>query len=247
VAEQLKLNLSVPMLKDVRLLSASEIFQTLDRIAPVDLKEDRRIERKTASVHAKSLADYFSIFANTPPEGGVILIGVEDDGTVTGCRRVDATHISELERAGDIYCPEARYECKTVPIVNKYNHQDSILAIWVRFRSDKAVETSDGSVFIRRGSSRRKLSREETRELQNTKGQVEIERELISLKFPDDFKAPALNQFISGVREMRGLPDRLKLEEILELRKLGTSGKSQKMDLARTWRAHFCSRKTLSS
>ena len=219
VAEQLKLNLSFHVLKDIRLLSVPEIFQDIDRINPVDLKEDRRIERKTATVHAKALSDYFSIFANTPPDGGIILVGVEDDGAVTGCRRVDQTHINELERTGDVFCPDARYECKSVPVVNKDNFQDFILAIWVRFRADKLVETTDGSVFIRRGSSRRKLSAAETRELQSTKGQVETEREPVSLKFPDDFKMPALNQFLSAVREMRQLPDRLKADEILELRK----------------------------
>jgi ATP-dependent DNA helicase RecG len=126
-----------------------------------------------------------------------------------------------LERAGDIFCPDARYECKSVSVVNKDNFEDFILAIWVRFRADKLVETTDGAVFIRRGSSRRKLSAAETRELQNTKGQVETERESVSTKFPDDFKMQSLNQFLSAVREKRQIPDRLKAEKILELRKLG--------------------------
>ena len=53
-----------------------------------------------------------------PPEGGIILVGVEDYGTVTGCRRVAPSHINDLERTADVHCPDAEYECKNVPIVN---------------------------------------------------------------------------------------------------------------------------------
>jgi ATP-dependent DNA helicase RecG len=87
VAEQLDFDLTIPLEKDVRLLSVAEVYSVIDRIAPVDLKEDWRFERKAAGVPPRSLADYFSIFANTAPEGGIILIGIEDDGMITGCRR----------------------------------------------------------------------------------------------------------------------------------------------------------------
>jgi ATP-dependent DNA helicase RecG len=227
VAEQLNFDLTIPLEKDIRLLSVAEVYSVLDRISPVDLREDRRFERKPAGIQARALSDYFSIFANTAPEGGIILVGIEDNGTITGCRRAEITHMNHLERAGDVYCPDARYEYKNVRVVNADGHEDFILAIWVKYREDKLVETTDGVVYIRRGSSRRKLKPDEVRELQNAKGQVEVEREPVALRFPEDFKQPVITQFASTVREMRRLPERLRADEILELRHLGkiTAGK----------------------
>jgi len=44
----------------------------------------------------------------------------------------------------------------------------------------------------------------------------------VDLKFPDDFRAEPISQFVTSVREARNLPpDRLTVEEILELRHLG--------------------------
>src|SRR5947209_6777262 len=80
---QLSFDLATPLPREIKLMSVDEIYARLESITPVDAKEDRRIERKPAGVSARALGDYFSIFSNTPPEGGIILIGVEDDGSVT--------------------------------------------------------------------------------------------------------------------------------------------------------------------
>src|SRR5947207_14778068 len=117
--EQLSFDIDSLMRKSTRMMSVDEIFRDLANISLVELHEDRRIERKVAGVSAKSLADYYSIFANTPPDGGIILIGVENSGQVSGCVATSQNQLNDLERAGDNYCPEARYECQTVQVSNK--------------------------------------------------------------------------------------------------------------------------------
>lgn len=202
-------------------MTVDDIFMSLSTMPLAELHEDRRIERKVAGVAPRSLADYFSIFANTAPDGGIILIGVENDGSVAGCGLVNQGHLNDLERAGDNYCPDAGYQCQTVPVVNKNGDPDTILAIRVHYRHDKVVETSQGEAFIRRGESRRKLTDDEKRDLKNSKGQLDLEQEPVSLSFPDDFKTSLVAQFIAGVRSSRSLSDDLTTEEILELRHLG--------------------------
>lgn len=68
------------------LLTVEEIY---DR-ASVDLfhrlKEDRRIERKPTGIHSQSLGEYFSMWANTAPDGGLVVIGMEDGGAVGDAR-----------------------------------------------------------------------------------------------------------------------------------------------------------------
>lgn len=211
----------------IKLLSVDEIFSRLNTIRVETLLEDRRIERKVVGVSARSLGEYFSIFANSGPDGGIILIGIDDDGTVSGCITASQSHLNELERSGDTYCPDARYKCKTVRVKNHRGLEDQLLAIRVFYREEKVVETTDGAAFIRRGASRRKLNDEEKRDFKNEKGQLDLEREPVALSFPDDFKPALVSQFITNARLARRYPEGMSDEEILELRHLGkiTSGR----------------------
>ena len=202
-------------------MSVDDIFNVIEKVDPVDAKEDRRIERKPAGISARALSDYFSIFANTSPDGGVILIGVEDDGSISGCASASQKHLNDLERTGDVHCSDAKYDLKTVRVTNKKGAQDTILAIRVFYNDKRVVETNEGHAFIRRGESRRKLTDDEKRDLRNAKGQLDLERESVSLIYPDDFKAGAISSFVSAVREARRIPEKTPIEEVLELRHLG--------------------------
>src|SRR5690349_16759985 len=50
--------------------------------------EDNRIEWKSAKIQTRDLGEYFSMWANTQPYGGLLVIGLEKDGTATGCQEV---------------------------------------------------------------------------------------------------------------------------------------------------------------
>lgn len=189
--------------------------------AAIDAEEDQRIERKSASYNARALGDYFSMWANTPPFGGIVLVGVEDDGRITGCKKQSTSHINDLQRAGDVYCPDARYQTRTVPVKNIDGEDDFIVAFRVMYREDRVVETTAREVFARRGSTKRRLGDEEKRELQLTKGQIEIESEPSTLTYPDDFNMSLVSQFAESVRRERSMPYTLSTEEILALRRLG--------------------------
>ncbi len=165
------------------------------------------------------------MWANTPPYGGVILLGVENDGTISGCLGVDSGHINELERAGEVFASEARCLSKRVDVINKDGNPDYIVAIRVFYRPDRVVENSAGKAFMRSGSSKRELSDAEKRELQHMKGQLEIESEPVTLAYPADFDRAAIEAFARAVAEERHLPERSP-EEILQLRRLGKIGPS---------------------
>ncbi len=80
-----QLALQFPLLKDSRLLSVDEIYETATQALLEDLTEDRRIERKPPGIHASALGEYFSMYANKTPDGGIIVLGQENDGTISGC------------------------------------------------------------------------------------------------------------------------------------------------------------------
>ena len=69
-----QLTISFP--KHSALLSPDEIYELVDQDLLGRLKEDRRLERKPAGIHGKELGDYFSMWANTVPDGGLLVVGM---------------------------------------------------------------------------------------------------------------------------------------------------------------------------
>ncbi len=219
-AVQIGFDFDAPRGKPIRLWSVDELYDHMSQQIAVDAEEDSRVERKTATYGARPLGDYFSMWANTSPDGGIILLGVENDGRITGCLRATTNHVNELERAGDVFACEARVISKRVDVTNEAGEPDYIVAIRVFYREDRVVEASSGKAFSRVGASKKELTDAEKRELQHMKGQLEIESEPTTLKYPDDFDEPRVAQFVNDVKADRNWPDR-STEEVLQLRRLG--------------------------
>jgi ATP-dependent DNA helicase RecG len=217
--EQLPLGLE---LVDVDILTVDEIWSGATATTLRRLREDRRIERKPCGIHGPELAEYVSMWANTT-DGGLIAIGVENRGDVSGCRRLGPSGTNSLETDARNHCPDARWECRRIPAVNTNGIDDYILLIRVYYNSRKVVRTSRGEAYIRYGDQKRKLSPEEIREMEGAKGQVDTEQELCQhVTYPDDFDVDLVNLFIGAIRERHAnYPAELRADEILELRHLG--------------------------
>src|SRR5688500_2619421 len=97
---------------ELDLVTVDELWKSASQDLFAKFKEDRRIERKPAGIHAHELSEYFSMWANTI-DGGLIVVGVEDDGEFSGCTR-SATRVNRLEKTAHDSCPDARVECKLV-------------------------------------------------------------------------------------------------------------------------------------
>jgi hypothetical protein len=143
MVDQLELSLEAR----ARLLTVDEIYSLADAAWLKILKEDRRVERKSSGIHARDLAQWFSMWANTAPHGGIVAIGVSDKGEIEGILSASVKHINEIERAGDNCCPDAKYEYKRKEVTNKDGQPDQILLIRVHYNGKKVVRTTDGSAF----------------------------------------------------------------------------------------------------
>jgi ATP-dependent DNA helicase RecG len=113
--EQLDLQFTGPILA---LLTPDEIFASASQSLLALLKEDRRIEFKSSKVDRRSLGEYYSMWANTKGAGGLIVIGIEKDGTVSGCLRLSNPDLNDIEKTGKEICPDCREELKRIPVVN---------------------------------------------------------------------------------------------------------------------------------
>ena len=198
---QLSLRFDVPL----ALISPDELYQDAEKYLEV-LKEDRRFERKSAKTSPRSLGEYFSMWANTVPDGGLIAVGIEDNGTIRGCKSLSQGELNEREQAGKIYCPEARFSTKLVPVKNDRDEDDFILLIRVQYRQDKVVYDSQGHAWVRIGDQKHALTKDECRELESDKGAIDLEQELVpDAQYPESFDPARIAQFARSFRKSRGL------------------------------------------
>jgi ATP-dependent DNA helicase RecG len=210
-----------PPVKNPILLSVIEIYDTSNQSLLENLKEDRRIERKPVGIHTSPLGDYFSMWANTKPDGGIIVIGQEDDGTVSGCIKGGLNLVNQLERTGDIHCPDARYDIKRVNVKLPDGKDDFLILFRIFYRENKVVRTVRGEAFIRSADTKKKLSEEEAHELEIEKGQVDFEQEPSGLDYPQAFDMSLIEQFVNAYKENRQLDSKHTIEDVLQLNHLG--------------------------
>jgi ATP-dependent DNA helicase RecG len=85
---------------ELALLTPDDIWAIVDQSLLERLKEDPRIERKR-SIHGGELGEYYSMWANTTPFGGIMVIGQENKGAFAGfiARRSSAipTHVTSFQ------------------------------------------------------------------------------------------------------------------------------------------------------
>ena len=214
---QLPFNFSGPL----ALLTVDEIYEK----ASVELlqrlgDEDRRVERKPATVHSEYLGEYFSMWANTAPDGGIIVVGMNDDRTVSGCDDLTVKQLNRLEATRVEYCPDSRSESKRIEAINAQGKPDYLLLFRVYYRSDKVVRTVSHKAYTRVADKKKELGEEEIRELQIDKGEVDFELEPCELQYPENFEADLVRVFTERYSVMRGLSSHSD-EEILVLARLG--------------------------
>lgn len=215
--DQLILSFETPL----QLLSPDDIYQNASHTLLAVLKEDRRIERKPAGTHGRVLGEYHSMWANTSPEGGVTVLGMENDGTFSGCLMLTHDQLNDREKAHHIYCPDASVDSKRVAVINESGHEDFVMLFRTYYWEDKVACDVSGNAFSRVADTKHKLTADEVHELKIDKGQIDLELEPVSLNFPDDFRAELMTAFVEGVKKARKLEQSHSDEEILEHRRLG--------------------------
>ncbi len=186
--------------------TAREIWLRLDRTTLKQFVEDQRIERKRASI-ARNLSDvseYHSMWSNTV-EGGIIVFGVENDGTVTGCHNLSVEQINKLESLHTQMCPDAQPEIKRIPF--QIDGQESfVISVYLPYRGI-LVETNKNEAYIRRGESKHKMSFEEKDDFRSSRHERSWEQRESFLNYPHDFDENIIQELCNNFRERENKPD----------------------------------------
>lgn len=218
---QLELNFSLP--RSIRLLSADDIYKRADEVLLREIFEDRRFEAKPSTYGIQQLGEYFSMWANTSPDGGIIAVGIRNDNEFEGCADLSQKELNRLEKMPMEHCPDAKSESKRVSIRrDKDGKEDYIVLFRVWYHKTRAVKTSQGKYFHRLGDSKVRLTPDQVIALQEEKGEIQFECEdARSLQYPDSFDSKALASFCNHVRTRKGWEESHSIDEILELMRLG--------------------------
>ncbi|MDH7485356.1 MAG: ATP-binding protein [Anaerolineae bacterium] len=131
--------------------------------------EGQTLELKSARIHPRDLATTLIAFANA--DGGRLLVGIEDDGTVSGLDPIaDREQVERLLRAAYEYCtPSVQIEYQFVPYQGR-----QVLVVDVPV-STRVHSHTNGRVYLRVLDRDQPLSADETLRVAFAKGQASYE------------------------------------------------------------------------
>ena len=144
------------------------MFDSLtELIEKIYLGEDSTIEFKRELPRRDSLADEIAAFANA--RGGVILIGVEDDGEIVGIGQRDLNQVEStvVEICRDSIEPQ-------VPIFTEKLQLDEKLLLKIDVPHSLFVHRSPGGYLARQGSSKRVMPTDQLARLLQSRSQARI-------------------------------------------------------------------------
>lgn len=183
------------------------------------LKENQYFDRKSARKDDREIAKHISAFANAA--GGKLVVGIEDNGEVTGFRRNGARDIENFERAALATCtPTPIVHRERISIVNSSGEDDTVLVLDIEPSTSHSVaRMSDGDVFLRQNDKSVKLNREQVIALEFDKGQRIFEDELVKDSSIDDVDHEVLDRY----KEILGTE--VSDEQVLRSRRFMRDGK----------------------
>lgn len=198
------------------------IFNTADWKFVVSHPENTRFDRKSAKIDPKDLAVCLSAFGNGPAvEGGVVIIGVDNEGIVTGCSNISESKIQQLEYMGRDHCPDGRFKTNRLEVINSRGQPDFIIRVRILYVEDRLVELTNHDAYCRESDKCRRLTEAEKAEVRINKGERAFELELCNLHYPDDFRINPMKKFAAQIRVARDGSDDISDEEIFESMRLG--------------------------
>ena len=188
------------------------MFDSLTELTEkIYLGEDSTIEFKRELPHRESLAEEIAAFANA--NGGVILIGVDDDGEIVGIDRQD---LDRAERTAVEVCRDSIDP--TVHILTEKLRMDDKILLKIGVPRSLFVHESSGRYFIRQGSSKRRMNTEQLGRLLQSRSQahrIAFDEQFVPNTHKDTLRETLYQRFIT-----EEATEREKVEDLLLKRRL---------------------------
>ena len=159
--------------------------------------EGQFYERKSERIKASDFAHHLSAFANA--SGGVIAIGIENDGEVTG---VSPENINVFRQAPfDHIAVPPQIDIEEINCETDTGVPCKLLLFHIVPCADRVISLRNGEVYLRVGDQSRKLTPEQYVELEYSKGTKSYESVIVDDASYDDLDPSLIRQYA----EMLGL------------------------------------------
>ena len=181
--------------------------------------EGQYFDRKSARIQPKDILRHLIAFANA--EGGHLVIGIEDDGEVTGFSGPRAKPIEDFQSIPyQLKQTPISFSDKIISVINSSGKEDCVLLISVNPSVDRVIISTNDETFLRQGDRSVPLSHEQRLQLTYDKGQRYFEDEIVEGATTDDIDS----ELIQSYKDKIGLPD-ISIEQVLRSRGLLRDGK----------------------
>ena len=170
------------------MMDSAEVFQVINQ------GEDSRNQFKRDIRNTDSLAAEMVAFSNA--QGGRIIIGVDDDGTITGLTRDDIQRINQLisNTASQSVIPPINPITESITLDEKV-----ILVIELPRGLNKPYQDKNGIFWVKNGADKRKAtSREEIQRLFQSSGMIHADSDYWGGFKISDVDLPYFREFFEG-------------------------------------------------
>ena len=178
--------------------------------------EDSFFDRKSVKIHLKDLANTICSFANA--NGGVIAVGIEDDGTINGFSFLEQDKYNQFQKIlSNTYfkiLPICTIE--EVKLKNDKNLDDLILLFHVYASTNKIIYNAKGEVYLRQGDSSNKITdKEQIKLLEYERNESVFEDELVRRATLEDLDEEVLDLYRKKIHTNLETRDLLKARKFL--------------------------------
>ena len=156
---------------------------TIDYIK--NTKEHLYYDRKSSKISSQHLANEIASFANA--NGGVVAVGVSDDGKIEGFNLYGMDKLNELQKVVTNYLnPTPIYECEVRKVKNYKGEDDNILIFYIEPTINNIIRNNKDEVYCRQGDSSIKLTSTQVKSLEYDKKERDFETEILIDSSIDD-------------------------------------------------------------
>lgn len=156
--------------------------------------EGQLLDRKRASINPKDVAQHISAFANA--EGGKLVIGIEDNGEISGFNHSKAKNKEVyIEAPFEHLYRIPKYTHEIIEVKKRDGTMDEILIFDIEPSYDAIITLKDDSVYLRINDKSRKLTHNQITNLEYDRGSRRFEEELVEYSSIEDVDENLVSEF----------------------------------------------------